>query len=306
MLSDHGPDSAECHLTGRIRGIDPACAARARSWTDVEQHGARVDGARVARRVPRIGGGPGRARDGRAAAGPRDLRLFPDTYVRRTGTPPDLALRSYAAHLYSARRGIVSGYSAALLLGGLRVHRDRVHRDGFQICSGVPVTTARRTAFDLARSGDLVEAVVALDALARCGGFAPRDVLATAARYPRARGSARLPRVVDLADARSGSPMESRLRMVLVLRGLPTPEVQFPVLDDRRRRAVWRDTAYPQARIGIEYEGAEHVPAERVLRDVGRYTRLVDGGWRIHRLTKIEVYGEPDEIAAEIRRALAG
>lgn len=67
--------------------------------------------------------------------------------------------------------------------------------------------------------------MVALDALARCGGFALRDVLVTAARY----------------------------------------------------RAVWLDMAYPHARIGIEHEGAEHVPAQRVLRDVGRYTRLVDG-----------------------------
>jgi hypothetical protein len=48
---------------------------------------------------------------------------------------------------------------------------------------------------------------------------------------------------VDLADARAGSPMESRLRLVLVLRGLPRPEARYAVLDDRRRRAVWLDLA---------------------------------------------------------------
>ena len=64
--------------------------------------------------------------------------------------------------------------------------------------------------------------------------------------------------------------------------------------------------AYPQQRIGIEYEGEEHARAERVLRDVSRYTRLVDDGWRIYRFTKYEVYGDPDEIAAKIGRALAG
>ena len=89
-----------------------------------------------------------------------------------------------------------------------------------------------------------------------------------------------------------------------MLGGLPTPEVQFPVLDDVRRRAVWLDLAYPAQRIGIEYEGADHTRPERVLLDAGRYTRLVDAGWRIYRFTKYQVYAEPDEIVATIYRAL--
>jgi hypothetical protein len=56
-------------------------------------------------------------------------------------------------------------------------------------------------------------------------------------------------------------------------------------------------------RIGIEYEGIDHTRPEGVLRDVGRYTRLVDDGRRVYRFTKYEVYGRPDEIAATIGRA---
>jgi very-short-patch-repair endonuclease len=260
--------------------------------------------------------------------GPSYLRLFPDTYVRRGEKPPDLALRSLAAHLYSGRRGILAGYSAAAWLRapchppdapaelsvlrgdlhprpGLIVHRDRMRPDEYQVRDGVPVTTPLRTAYDLGRRLELVEAVVAVDALANRGRFDPGAVLDLAARYPRARHRTRLPPVVALADRRSGSPMESRLRLVLVRRGLPAPEVQFPVLDDYRRRAVWLDLAYPAQRIGIEYEGEEHARLERVLRDVGRYTALVDAGWRIYRFTKYEVYGDADEIAAKIGRALA-
>jgi len=99
--------------------------------------------------------------------------------------------------------------------------------------------------------------------------------------------------------------METRLRLILVLGGLPTPEVQFPVQDEVRRRAVWLDLAYPEQRIGIEYEGADHTRPERVLLDAGRYTRLVDAAWRIYRFTKYQVYVEPDEILATIGRALA-
>jgi very-short-patch-repair endonuclease len=258
--------------------------------------------------------------------GPRFLRLFPDTYVRRNAEPPDLRLRSIAAYRYVEGDGVLSGYSAAVLLGadcgpegapaevtvsggrrthpGLRVHRDALCVDEVRPCRGVRVTTPLRTAYDLGRRPGLVEAVVGIDAVSNVCRFEPRDVLEVAAHHPGARGARDLRRAVALADRRAGSPMETRLRLVLVLRGLPKPEVQFPVLDDARRRAVWLDLAYPEHRIGIEYEGADHGRPERVLRDVGRYTWLVDRGWRMYRFTKYQVYVEPDEVAATIWRAL--
>jgi hypothetical protein len=263
--------------------------------------------------------------------GPRFLRLFPDTYVRRGPEPPDLALRSRAAALYVAGRGVLSGYSAAELLDascgppdapaevtvpaggqrthpGLLVHRDSLAADEVRRRGLIATTTPLRTGYDLARRlapDDLVEAVVALDALARVGQFPLGHVLGLAQRYPRARGRRALAGAVELADPRAGSPMETRLRLILVLRGLPRPEAQYAVLDDRRRRAVWLDLAYPAQRVGIEYEGADHCRPERVLRDAGRYTWLVDEGWRMYRFTKYQVYREPDEIAAAITRALA-
>ena len=42
----------------------------------------------------------------------------------------------------------------------------------------------------------------------------------------------------------------------------------------------------------------------KVLRDAGRYTRLVDRGWRIYRYTKHDVYGAPERIVTELTRAL--
>jgi hypothetical protein len=258
--------------------------------------------------------------------GRRYLRLYPDTYVLRRDEPPSLADRSCAAHVYADGHGVLSGYSAAEVLrascapedapaeltmpgggrsrSGLLVHRDRLQRCEVQSSNGMAVTTPLRTAYDLARRLDLIEAVVAVDMLAKRGGFDPLEVLRLAERYPGARGRAQLPQVVDLAVRASGSPMETRLRLVLVLRGLPRPAVQHPVLDDRRRRAVWLDLAYPAQRIGIEYEGVDHTRPDRVLRDAGRYTWLVDEGWRIYRFTKYEMYGAPDEIAATILRAL--
>ena len=259
--------------------------------------------------------------------GPHFARLFPDVYAR-AGAEPDLTLRSLAAYLYARRRGVLSGYSAAELLGascaplgvrpeitapgrgvrdhpGLVLHRDALRGDEVLQHAHLAVTNHLRTAYDLARwCDDLVQAVVSVDALARCGGFAPEQVLRLADRYPRARHRRRLGRVVALADARAGSPMETRLRLLLVLGGLPAPQVQWVVQDERRRRAVWLDLAYPEHRVGIEYEGEEHLRPDRVLRDIGRGTDLVDQGWRLYRFTKREVFGEPAEIVAKIDRAL--
>jgi very-short-patch-repair endonuclease len=255
------------------------------------------------------------------------LRLFPDTYVRRSAKSPDLRLRSLAAYRYVEGHGVLSGHSAAVLLGadcapeeapaegtvaggrrthpGLCVHRDALPADEVRACRGVLVTSDQRTAYDLGRQPDLVEGVVGIDAVANACRLDPSEVLSLAQRHPDARGSRNLRRAVALADRRAGSPMETRLRLVLVLRGLPKPEVQFPVLDDVCHRAVWLDLAYPDHRIGIEYEGADHARPERVLRDADRYTWLVDRGWRMYRFTKYQVYAEPDELAATVDRALA-
>jgi hypothetical protein len=52
----------------------------------------------------------------------------------------------------------------------------------------------------------------------------------------------------------------------------------------------------------VRHVVARTVPA-RMLRDVGRYSRLVDRGWAIHRYTKLDVHRDPDRIVAELTRA---
>ncbi|MHA6784972.1 DUF559 domain-containing protein [Pseudonocardia saturnea] len=259
--------------------------------------------------------------------GPKYLRLFPDVYVPVGAEPPDLALRSRAAYRLVEGRGVLSGWSAAEVLGascgpwdapaevtvpgrdqrahpGLSVRRDRLHPGEITRVDDIRTTTPLRTAFDLGRLDDLVDAVVGVDALAHKYCFNPDLLLHFAARYRRARGVLRLPEVLTHADRLAMSPMETRLRMLIVLAGLPRPVAQHAVQDPVARTAVWLDLAYPHRRIGIEYEGEQHARPEDVLRDVGRYTGLVDAGWRIYRYTKYEIRDEPDRVVSQIRRAL--
>ena len=258
--------------------------------------------------------------------GPRFRRVLPDVYTPTTAEPPGLLLRSLAAYRLVDGRGVLSGLSAAALLarlrtpprharevtvpgGGLRrhaglvVHRDRLLRGEVTSVRDVACTTPLRTAFDLARGPDRDEAVVAVDRLANRHRFHPALLLDLAARYRGHRGVAQIPGVVALASPYSGSPMETRLRLLIIGAGLPPPCVQWVVQDVTTRTAFWLDLAWPEPKIGIEYEGEPHTERGRVLRDIARHTRLVDLGWRIYRYTKLDMYGEPGRIVAELTRA---
>jgi hypothetical protein len=260
--------------------------------------------------------------------GPRFRRLFPDVYCPAGDEPPDLRLRSLGAYRIVEGRGVLSGYSAAALLdadcardpdvpaevtvagGGQRVHaglvvrRDRTEPGETTTVGDVRCTSPLRTAYDLGRQEDLVEAVVAVDRLANRHRFAPDLLLHFTTHYRGGPGTARLCRTLAHADPFAGSPMETRLRMIIVQAGLPRPQVQWVVQDVAARTAVWLDLAWPEHRIGVEFEGGGHTTPVQVLRDAGRYTRLVDRGWRIYRYTKYDVYGDPGRIVEELSRAL--
>ena len=249
--------------------------------------------------------------------GPRFQRLFPDVYAPATAEP-DLLLRSHAAAVYVEGRGVLVGYSAAELLGascgradapaevtvpdgcrgrpGLVVHRFRPAPCEVIDRGGIAVTTAVRAAYDIGRRPDRTEAVVAIDALAR-GRFSLTALLELAAAHRGDRGLVTLREAVALADPRSGSPMETRIRVATHRYGLPAPELQFPV------GPFLLDLAYPQIRLAIEYDGREHRTAERAVRDLRREAYLTRLGWEVLRLDAATVFN-PRVTAIRIQREL--
>jgi hypothetical protein len=257
--------------------------------------------------------------------GPRFRRLFPDVYSRVGVEVPEAQIRARAAGALVEGRGVVSGYSAALLLGadcgplgapaevtltrgavrarpGIVLHRDALRRDEIELCHQVWVTTARRTAFDLARwAPNRVERIVALDALANAGRFDPAEILTLRARHPLARGAALLPELVSASNRYSGSPPETRVRLALVAAGLPCPQVQWVVQDPLAQRGLWLDMAYPEHLLGLEYEGVVHTRPEQVRRDTARFTALTAMGWRMLRFTKED---SPARVVAHVQSIL--
>jgi len=199
----------------------------------------------------------------RRLRGPRFRRLFPDVYCPADDEPPDLRLRSLGAYRLVEGRGVLAGYSAAVLLDadcaphrdvpaevmvagggqrdhdGLLVRRDRIAPGETARVDDVRCTSPLRTAYDLGRQDDLVEAVVAVDRLANQHRFDPNLLLHFAARYRGNPGTARLAAALAHANPYAGSPMETRLRMIIVQAGLPRPQVQWVVQDVGARTAVW-------------------------------------------------------------------
>ncbi|QJY46723.1 endonuclease domain-containing protein [Pseudonocardia broussonetiae] len=251
--------------------------------------------------------------------GPRFRRLFPDVYVR-SDVEVDLALLSEAAFVLTRGRGVLGGWSAAEVLGascgplgapaeivvpgrrrarpGLVVREEVLPDDEVVEVDGMLATIPLRAAFDLGRRPPLVEAVVAVDALARVGRFAPRDLVAFGYGHLGARGSRLLAAAVARADARSGSPMETRIRMALVDGGLPAPVLQHVV------GPYELDLAHPDFLLAVEYDGRDHLTQERAMRDLARQAHLSRLGWDVLRSTAADVLLRPRSVAARVRSEL--
>lgn len=167
----------------------------------------------------------------------------------------------------------------------------------------LPTTSALRTSVDLGGRSPLIEGVVAVDLFLHAGLVSMDELRSYVADHPGTKGVARLRRVVDLAEQQAESAMESRLRMLLVIAGLPRPEVQVSIHDDEGRFLGRPDLLYPRQRLAIEYDGGNH--RDRMVDDNRRQNGLVGAGYRLLRFTAADVYGTPDTVAMQVRHNLA-
>jgi len=166
---------------------------------------------------------------------------------------------------------------------------------------GVAVTTLHRTLRDICVVEPAVEALVALDMalrLRRTTKPALRSYISGVAGLP---GAKRLRRLIELA-APAESPMETRLRWLLVSAGLPQPEVQVDLHDDDGEFLGRADLYYRQARLVIEYDGANH--RERLVSDDRRQNLLINAGYRILRFTAADIHGRPEVVVAQVRGSI--
>jgi very-short-patch-repair endonuclease len=96
--------------------------------------------------------------------------------------------------------------------------------------------------------------------------------------------------------------METRLRLLLVLAGLPRPEAQVSIRDDQGRFLGRPDLLYRVEHLAIEYDGGNH--RDRLADDNRRQNGLIGAGLRVLRFTASDVYGAPDAVVMQVRHGL--
>ena len=169
--------------------------------------------------------------------------------------------------------------------------------------AGWPATSIARTLIDLSRTRVLLETVIVIELALRAGLVSPSGLSRLAAAAAGAHGIRRFREAIDLAEPRSESPYETRLRMLLISRGLPRPESQVSLHDARGRFLGRTDLYYRAAKLCIEFDGGAH--RESLIADNRRQNLLINERYRVLRFTAPDVLARPDVTVAQVRAALA-
>jgi hypothetical protein len=259
----------------------------------------------------------------RSLSGPAFRKIFTGVYVERT-IPDTLVVRTKAALKLAPSDAVVSHHTAARLWGGavpdspnihLAFARDvgttvagvKIHRFSRPLAvhrrQGLLVTTPEQTVLHLARPLDLVELVACADQFVRRKVTAPFDVSEFARQYG-GQGSQLAERVGILARPRVDSASETRVRLLMVLAGLPEPVVNHPILRSDGSVEYRLDLSFPEVRLAIEYDGRWHDTKEQRLFDQARRADLVARGWTFVILHAEDLYETPHQTVGSLQAEL--
>ncbi|WP_022889389.1 endonuclease domain-containing protein [Agromyces italicus] len=185
----------------------------------------------------------------------------------------------------------VAAFAPAAIPRGKGVRGHRLGAGGTRVgrLRGLPLVSPEDAWCQLASTSSVRELVVAGDSLLRrkhpLSTF--ERMRAAVVRHAGRRGHRALAAAFELVRARTDSPEETRLRLDLVEAGLPEPIVNQPISDERGRVFAFGDTAYPEYRVLVEYDGEQHRTEDsQYSRDVDRLDDLARLGWRVIRFTK--------------------
>ena len=257
--------------------------------------------------------------------GPRFTRLFHDTYVPAELVTVRLQAATVLERLLAADH--ISYHTAVRLWGGIAPDSAEIHvsmttrearcrRSGVvahlgapdaqtTVCGGIRLSTPAQAFCDLASAGvGLVDLVIAGDSLVRATRLTPETLVAAADAWA-GRHAKRARRAARLIRAGVDSAMETRLRLLIVLAGLPEPQVNFIL---RAADGSWKrrfDLCYPGVHLIVEYDGRQHAfDIEQWRGDIARREELDELGLRIIVVESNGIYVEPLRTLERIRAAL--
>jgi hypothetical protein len=240
--------------------------------------------------------------------------------------PDTLALRAAGALLLPPPGSVLSHRTAAELRdlplparrdevvhalvpgrAGQRIQGIRAHGSREPIIAetvrGLPLATPARIWCDLAPALGRRDLAILGDAILAGGRTTGAELEKELACVRRGGPLAR--EVLPLLEPRVASPMETRLRLLLVDAGLPRPVVNWPVFDAAGGWIAVPDLQYPRQKVAIEYEGAHHLTRGQLRRDIRRDELYRDEGWILIKVTYEDLVLRPDALVDRIRRAIS-
>jgi predicted transcriptional regulator of viral defense system len=174
---------------------------------------------------------------------------------------------------------------------------------------GVPVTTAARTAVDIARTSPFMQGVVAADSALRARVATTRAidrVLTDCRRWP---GMQQARKVAAFATNLSESVLESCARVVFYEHGLPPPVLQLSIRGGTGTVLARADFSWPEygtiadAEGMAKFDGAEGKKA--MAKHLKRDSLLQELGWENVHFTWADLFGEPDRVVGRLRASFA-
>ncbi|MFI5429494.1 hypothetical protein [Aeromicrobium sp. UC242_57] len=255
--------------------------------------------------------------------GSRVRRLFKGVYILAT---VDLSLTLWLrAALLAAPPGSVVSHMTAVRMYGFDLGdevpfhlstRAKTHtrRDGIKLhqrkapistvhIDGVPVTGANRTLVDIATKVDLVQLIQAIEFMVHHGHTSMQS-LADYAMRRHLDGVRRMRRVLPYARHGVESPMETFVRLMLVLARLPEGEPNLNIHDELGTFLARGDLVYAAHLVLVEYDGWQHErDAQQRVHDIGRRERLEQAGWRLIIVTVGDLQ-RPHAIVRRVHTAL--
>jgi very-short-patch-repair endonuclease/predicted transcriptional regulator of viral defense system len=172
---------------------------------------------------------------------------------------------------------------------------------------GVPATTVARAVMDIARTTGFMEGVVAADSALRKHVAVKVEfaiVLQTCAQW---RGIVRARQVLDFADGRAESVLESVARVRFDQFRIPPPDLQVNIRG--AQGFIGRvDFCWHEYRTIAEADGAlkyDEQGRDRARAQLARDEKFHDAGWGTFHFTWREIYHEPAPTIDRLRRAFA-
>ena len=183
---------------------------------------------------------------------------------------------------------------------GLTMRRAALTADDVTEVRGFRVTTLERTLCDLCARLPEIDALIAID-MALFTAQMTSTAIGRYAERVRGRPGARRMGALAVVAAAAESPMETRLRWLLLKADLPQPAVQVDLCDMEGKFVGRADLYYPAARLVIEYDGLNH--RDRLAEDNRRQNLLINAGFRLLRFTASDLE-RPNLVASQVRALL--